>query len=422
MASPVSVHVALAPGVVYLQQALWRSERAVRLTDAALVEKLTAGVDLAHLPALTTSMPGRTIDEVLVALQRWRLLSWRLMDSDGSVLAEAQPTRDDVPLPVFASTGPASTGTPDVPEPASLALLRPHGDGWAWEPATGEWCVLLGDPGLARLAARDPQLLRFAAAVGLAGDVPPSVAAWEFHDLVFAARSRRDAGGGGTYPWADTMPAPEPEAPYPGGDGERVVLPPVPPIPHDPGFLDVLRHRRSVREFTPDLDLAELASVLGLTLGRTGTRERDPADAHSYTALRTPVPSAGGTHAIETWVVSSGVAGLPDGAWWYDASDHSLVRVPGAEWESPLPYGAPVLLIHAYRHARLAWKYSAIAHALALKDAGALMQTVHLTTGALGLGSVILGSGLTHHLCRALAIDPWEFMPVGELVLGRPAG
>jgi SagB-type dehydrogenase family enzyme len=72
------------------------------------------------------------------------------------------------------------------------------------------------------------------------------------------------------------------------------------------------------------------------------------------------------------------------------------------------------------RHARLAWKYEGIAHALALKDAGVILHAIQLSATALGLAMCPIGSGPTVAILEALGLDADEYVPVSEFWLAQP--
>lgn len=229
-----------------------------------------------------------------------------------------------------------------------------------------------------------------------------------------------DLGGGGTFRLAGTVP-PLPALERPPGVGSAVPLPP-PPATTPVDYWQLTEDRRTVRVFAPDpLPLPTLSALLWHTARVRAVRPADPDDPHAYDAVFKPLASAGATHAVNIWLISHNIVGLDGRAWWYDGVEHALRPARG---QTPLPpgaYGAPVTMLLTSRHARLAWKYEAIAYALALKDVGVLMHALQLTGTALGLGVVPLGSGPVAAVAEALGVDPLEHSPVGELVVGLPA-
>ncbi len=66
-------------------------------------------------------------------------------------------------------------------------------------------------------------------------------------------------------------------------------------------------------------------------------------------------------------------------------------RLGGAQLSMDAAVAPQILITIAARFGRVSWKYSSIAYALVLKDAGALMQTFYLMANDLGLGGCAIG-------------------------------
>jgi SagB-type dehydrogenase family enzyme len=84
-----------------------------------------------------------------------------------------------------------------------------------------------------------------------------------------------------------------------------------------------------------------------------------------------------------------------------------------------------VLLILAARFPRLTWKYASIAYALILKHGGVVYQTMYLTATAMNLAPCALGGGDADLFARAAGTNYYEETSVGEFLLGslkRPLG
>lgn len=415
---PMRVILGFTDDVTIEHETLCARIGVTRFRDAALASALRAGVPLTELEAMGTTMRGRTLAEVLGVLHSRCMLRWRFEDVTGATVATAVPRSLNVPWP------PAPT--PGAPEGARLsrfALLRPTGPQcWLLESGTSEWEVRLSPGAAAQLTASDPELLGLAGTFGLldSTDDDPALATWEFHDRYFASHSRLDLGGGGTFRFGGTV-RPLPANERPPGVGSALRLPPAPTTP-PVDYWQLIEDRRTVRSFAPGpLPLTTLSALLWHTVRVRAVRSANPTDPHSYGAIFKPLASAGAMHAVNVWLISHNVAGLDGRAWWYNGIEHALHPVPGSTPLPPGSYGAPVTMLLTTRHARLAWKYEAIAYSLALKDVGVVMHALQLTGTALGLGVVPLGSGPVAAVASALAINPLEHSPVGELVLGLPS-
>jgi SagB-type dehydrogenase family enzyme len=84
--------------------------------------------------------------------------------------------------------------------------------------------------------------------------------------------------------------------------------------------------------------------------------------------------------------------------------------------------GAPQILVTiAARFNRVAWKYSAIAYSLILKDVGVLLQTLYLTATDMGLGGCAIGTSNVDLFARMTGQPFHVEGPVGQFALGRGA-
>lgn len=415
--------IGFADGVVAGTDCVFGEGSITRLGDSALLASLARGVSLADLRGQGTTIPGFDVDRILATLCDRRLLAWRFEGRDGVRIAVARPRRRGVPWP---APSPAATDATDESDVTSLtdvsrfALLRPHGQAWLLESGASDWLVELAPEALRLLASQDPQLFAFLGPFGMLADADqdPALVTWEFHDCYFASRSRVDGSGGGTYRFAGKVPAPRARVSPAAG---RVQPLPEPARPGPTDFWEVVDRRRSTREFqSGPLDVHDLSDVLWHTVRQTRAVPADPAKEESYDGVFKPVPSAGATHAVDLWVATKDVAGVEPAVWWYDAVAHALVRAGDLDGRIGFEYPAPVKIIMMSRHSRLAWKYEGIAYALALKDVGVIMGALQLVATAMGLGAVPIGSGPSS-LAAALGVAEFDYAPVGELLLGRPA-
>ncbi|WAL73464.1 SagB family peptide dehydrogenase [Kitasatospora sp. YST-16] len=268
---------------------------------------------------------------------------------------------------------------------------------------------------------------------------------WDFHDLLFHARSRpgrHDYPTGGVFAHQDVPQLPAVSAPGSREEGEGIDLP-VPDwdtvVARDPALSEVLEGRRSVRSYadTP-VTLDQLAELLYRVARVRRVIPGDPADPHGYDGVERPYPAGGATGELEVYLSVVKCVGLEPGVYRYDAAAHRLrprpFQHPGEEaafselvtaaWRATACTVDPqVLLTVTSRFGRLSWKYSQIAYALTLKHVGVLYQTLYLVATAMGLAPCGLGSGDTDAAARALGLDWTAESSVGEFLIGsRPAG
>jgi SagB-type dehydrogenase family enzyme len=270
------------------------------------------------------------------------------------------------------------------------------------------------------------------------GPVVSSGDTWEFHDLLFHARSRRgrcDAPSGATYRLSGRMEMPPAVKPAPAGELYRLFRPDLDRLSvEDPPLSRVMGDRRSIREYGPK---PVSARQLGEFLYRVA-RIRDEQDVVIQTphgplpmaiAAR-PYPSGGALYELEFYAAIADCDGLDSGLYYYEPRGHGLIRVvgPSAELDGLIrdaadSAGVPaesvqVLLVLTARVPRIAWKYASIAYSLILKHVGVAYQTMYLAATAMGLAPCALGCGDSDAFARAAGTDYYAETSVGEFLLG----
>jgi len=260
---------------------------------------------------------------------------------------------------------------------------------------------------------------------------------WDFHDLLFHARSTEGRHAnplGGLYSYAGLMP-PLP-ATRPRWPGKTIELGKPAPIEALSPFAKLLRARHSARDFDDrrPIGLAELARFLdgaARVLSTWSLKAEFGDDAPMVAHTARPYPSAGASYPLELYVGVDRCEGLGRGFYHYDAGAHALVAIDaraqeldalldGAAFAMGADAAPQVLLTIAARFGRVSWKYSAIAYALILKDAGVLMQTLYLMATEMGLGGCAIGSHDIDLFARMTGIAFHVESPVGQFALGRP--
>ncbi|MEP6511440.1 MAG: putative peptide maturation dehydrogenase [Dokdonella sp.] len=188
----------------------------------------------------------------------------------------------------------------------------------------------------------------------------------------------------------------------------------------EPSALDALLDRRvTCRNFdtTRALSLAEVGAVLYRAFGA-----RTQVDVTGVAVLKKGVPSAGGLHPTEAYLLVQRVEGLAAGLYHYhpvahaleplrelapaEAADHARRFVAG----QPYFTHAPLLLVMASRFERNFWKYRnhAKAYRATILDAGHLSQTLYLAATELGLAAFITAAINEGDIEDAFGLDPMQ--------------
>jgi SagB-type dehydrogenase family enzyme len=263
-----------------------------------------------------------------------------------------------------------------------------------------------------------------------------SLALWDFHDLLFHARSTEGRHAnplGGVYPCVgiiSPLPAVRPSWP-----GKKIDLPRF--LAEHPEAVSpvakLLRERHSTRTFDDQrpITLAELSQFLdGTARVLPGSNTKHDLDEGGHTVR--PYPSAGACYELELYLVVNLCEGLARGFYHYDAAAHVLasIGVPaneleallaGAEYAMGASAAPQILITIAARFGRVSWKYSSIAYALILKDVGVLVQTLCLMATDVGLGGCPIGVTNIDLFAKMTGVEFHVEGPVGQFAIGRGA-
>lgn len=382
-----------------------------------------------------------------------------------AVIAAGQPLVTVMPMvPGFALAAPRIG--PDVPFRLSrFAYLRREGSDLLLESPLSTARTILAEPTGAALVAMLAQprtahelstsadgltseataaLLRLLVSAGvvdavgadgaLAEDADPTLAQWEFHDLLFHARSRRgrhDYPFGGTFRFLDRLPPLPALKPRMSDTTVPLYRPNLDRLAAvDPPLTHVLEARESVRRFgDPPLNVRQLGEFL-FRIGRVRRIvEADPARGIRYATSSRPYPSGGATYDLEMYVTVNACVDLAPGLYHYDPGEHQLCRLADcnaqveallrdAQGSAALTDEPQVLLTLTSRFQRLSWKYAGMAYATTLKNVGVLYQTMYLVATAMGLAPCALGGGDADLFAAAAGTDYYAESSVGEFLLG----
>lgn len=158
--------------------------------------------------------------------------------------------------------------------------------------------------------------------------------------------------------------------------------------------------RTTCRNFDPARALS--ADMLSRLLAATFMAHGQARAADDLQFLKKAVPSGGGLHATEAYLLVQAVQGVAPGLYHYRPMEHGLAPlqcdasdlgalagrlVAGQHWFA----NAPVLLVLAPRYERGFWKYRnhAKAYRALLLDIGHLSQALYTQATSLGLGAFV---------------------------------
>ncbi len=162
----------------------------------------------------------------------------------------------------------------------------------------------------------------------------------------------------------------------------------------------IMKERRSpTSRIFGSITLEELSSILFSAHGIV-------EDVHRRT-----IPSAGGTHPLEIYVLIWDVDGLENGIYHHNVLDNTLVRMgdvpPIDEILTTLNHfkDSAVMLVYSLILPRTTAKYGERGYRFAILEAGHSVQNVHLQATLLGLQSCEIGSFFDDVICRLIGAD-----------------
>lgn len=219
------------------------------------------------------------------------------------------------------------------------------------------------------------------------------------------------------------MPQPPLEKPY-DKNGEIIDLAKVDRsiITKDDIFQCIL-DRQSHRIYLDEaMTLEELSYLLMMTQGIKEIK------GNNYVGLR-PVPSAGGRHPFETYLVVLNVNGLRKGIYRYLPLEHKLLFVKEEEAldekiveavnRQKFAANAAVTFIWACIPYRTEWRYADRTYKIALLDAGHIGQSLYLACETIGLGTCAIASYNQKLIDDLIAVDGEDEFAVYISPVGR---
>jgi SagB-type dehydrogenase family enzyme len=264
-----------------------------------------------------------------------------------------------------------------------------------------------------------------------ARECPAGSEGWEFHDLLFHARSRlgrhanrsgrRSSGAVGAVPpsirplWlGKSVPLERPDA-------------------SANAFEAICNRRKSQRQWDDEhpIDVRTLSAFLfraARVKSRSSARPGDVSE-RSFDVTSRPYASGGATYPLELYLAVDRCAGLQRGLYHFEPTNHALEAISGDEEavrallddakaslaSSSVPQ---ILIIIAARFARALLNYNSIAYALILKEVGILMHQFYLLAADMRLSACSLGNGDIELFARATGLNPLVEGSVGEFAIG----
>jgi SagB-type dehydrogenase family enzyme len=202
--------------------------------------------------------------------------------------------------------------------------------------------------------------------------------------------------------------------------GPQTVRLPSPEIAGGPGIWDIMRERRSLRNYAPDpLTLQELANLLWAIQGIT---VKAPA------AWFRTAPSAGALHPIDTYLVVNRVEGLASGVYRLNVEGAFLelkkpgdfsTRIAQAALDQDIARTAAVVFVWVAVIRRSRQKYRQRAYRYIYLDSGHLCQNLYLGATAMNLGCCAMAAFFDEEVNQIVGADGSEETAVYLAAVGK---
>lgn len=182
-------------------------------------------------------------------------------------------------------------------------------------------------------------------------------------------------------------------------------------------FDAMLARRATCRNFDRDRPLP--LSLLSQLMQRGMMAQAEFEAAPDTVFLKKNVPSGGGLHPVEAYLLVQHVEGLAPGLYHYHPLEHALLALPspsagemsqlactalsGQDWFAD----APAMIVLAPRFERCFWKYRnhSKAYRAVLLDVGHLSQLLYLCATEAGLGAFVTAAINEADIDQALGLD-----------------
>ena len=226
-------------------------------------------------------------------------------------------------------------------------------------------------------------------------------------------------------PQENGEPQPALVMPIPEG-AVQIELPGIDEIYHPQmSLISSILQRRSLRKYSDEaLSLGELALLLFTTQGIQQLLER----GRNKVTLRT-VPSAGGRHAFETYLLINRIKDVTPGLYRYSALNHSLVQISvepdiaekvteGCLGQKQV-FNSAVTFIWAACVERMSWRYVERGYRYLHLDAGHVCENLSLVAEAINCGVCAIAAYDDEKLNSVLGIDGEEMFSIYVASLGK---
>lgn len=191
----------------------------------------------------------------------------------------------------------------------------------------------------------------------------------------------------------------------------------------EPNIVRIIRKRRSRRNYTKTpLSMKELSYLLWATQGV------EHVEKNREWTMRT-VPSAGGRHPFETYLIVNLVDDLGKGVYRYLPLSHELLFISNkpdtrdkvylASYKEKFVADAPVCFVWSCIPYRGEWRYNTKSHKSMLLDAGHICHSLYLSSESINCGTCAIGGYNQLEFDKLLELDGVDEFTVYLAAVGK---
>jgi len=202
---------------------------------------------------------------------------------------------------------------------------------------------------------------------------------------------------------------------------QQVILPV--PTQRNGSLVELLTHRRSVRNFTAkNISLKDLSNLIYYSVGSTKFFQPNVGDQRMY-------PSAGGRYPLEVYPFVFHAEPIPIGGYHYHVKTHSLEKIlDGSYAKRVFSYfdqewlrQSSVLFVITAIFNRTEIKYGDRGYRHILTEYGHVAQNLYLLSQLYGIGCCSIGGFIDNGINRLLDLDFEDEAVVGVVAVGNKA-
>lgn len=208
---------------------------------------------------------------------------------------------------------------------------------------------------------------------------------------------------------------------------DRILLPRIGLPETELSYDEILRKRRSVRNFTnTPIQIKQISKIL---LQSYGITDFFTAGHGKNMQMLRSAPSGGSLFPIEIYVVPINVVGLEEGLYHYNVKLHALellkkgsqkLKIPEITSFADIILDSGFLILMTSVFYRTVYKYGERGYRFVHLDAGHLAQNIYLCATSLNLGAVALGGFFDDEANDYLDVDGVTEAVIYEMAIGVP--